>query len=394
MVVLQPTTTVATDWFVSPTGSDNNNGESRDSPFQTIEKAFVECKNGDTIFVLEGIYPSKGNIGLRIKEGQLKDVDIENGDALGSAVLDLSDNAQQLPFLSTEKGAQGNIKIKGLFFQNAEATIFLLEGGTQFKLLLSRFSFSTGGVAEISAVEDVDIQATLFEQNSGKNGGVLSVTDFSNLSISSCVFSNNSAEENGGALFTQNGDTVTVQQTAFDGNTAENQGGAILVSSSSFSFEQCTLSNNQAMQGGAISVVQGDLILKNNTFTSNVAVLGGALFMDKETNPNVGGVNALDSNYFFSNEAIDDGDDDNNGDGGAVYLRNPTHFNILGVTFWNNQASFRGGALFVIGQGIISSCIFEINLAQRGGGLAVVNSFMVCFIIIIIFYFFLNFEWK
>jgi hypothetical protein len=46
----------AATYYVSPTGSDSNNGTSASSPYQTIPKAAGRTKPGDTVYVMSGSY--------------------------------------------------------------------------------------------------------------------------------------------------------------------------------------------------------------------------------------------------------------------------------------------------------------------------------------------------
>lgn len=44
------------DWYVSPTGSDNNNGWSRETPFKTLKYATSKTAEGDTVHAARGTY--------------------------------------------------------------------------------------------------------------------------------------------------------------------------------------------------------------------------------------------------------------------------------------------------------------------------------------------------
>jgi len=46
-------------YYVSPDGDDENSGETRDDPWQTLDKAGTEAEAGDTVILLEGEYPDK-----------------------------------------------------------------------------------------------------------------------------------------------------------------------------------------------------------------------------------------------------------------------------------------------------------------------------------------------
>jgi hypothetical protein len=54
----------ATTYYASPTGNDNNNGTSTNSPFKTLGHAAGHLAAGDTLYMRGGIYPSAGYIGV------------------------------------------------------------------------------------------------------------------------------------------------------------------------------------------------------------------------------------------------------------------------------------------------------------------------------------------
>ncbi|MFN3381222.1 MAG: right-handed parallel beta-helix repeat-containing protein, partial [Runella zeae] len=49
---------IATNYYVSATGNNNNDGKSHNAPFLTIQKAHDVTVAGDTVFVLNGTYSS------------------------------------------------------------------------------------------------------------------------------------------------------------------------------------------------------------------------------------------------------------------------------------------------------------------------------------------------
>jgi len=55
VVLLSTNTAFSVKYYISPTGSDTNNG-SQESPFKTISKGASVALAGDTVFVLEGVY--------------------------------------------------------------------------------------------------------------------------------------------------------------------------------------------------------------------------------------------------------------------------------------------------------------------------------------------------
>lgn len=59
-----PSAAATTYYYVSPGGSDSNNGLSKDNPFQTLEKALSNAKAGVTIYLMDGTYQSSSTFKL------------------------------------------------------------------------------------------------------------------------------------------------------------------------------------------------------------------------------------------------------------------------------------------------------------------------------------------
>ncbi len=53
-------TSHATDWYVSPSGSDSNSGTSPSTPFRTLNKGRDMAQAGDTVYIMNGTYYNTG----------------------------------------------------------------------------------------------------------------------------------------------------------------------------------------------------------------------------------------------------------------------------------------------------------------------------------------------
>ena len=134
-------------------------------------------------------------------------------------------------------------------------------------------------------------------------------------------------------------------------------GGAILAIETRISISGETMvSNNTAThEGGGLSLYQSSLEIKrtmfNCTFLQNNATIGGGIYASGST-INIGQPAGL---HFVYNEAKD---------GGGIYLAEFSRLNVLlfndipysGLLFSRNQATFRGGALYVDDVSYSSAC--------------------------------------
>ncbi|MQA24482.1 MAG: DUF1565 domain-containing protein, partial [Micromonosporaceae bacterium] len=55
-ILLAPPALAASDYYVSPSGSDANPGTSADSPFGTIQRALDVAPSGSTVHLASGVY--------------------------------------------------------------------------------------------------------------------------------------------------------------------------------------------------------------------------------------------------------------------------------------------------------------------------------------------------
>jgi predicted outer membrane repeat protein len=113
-------------------------------------------------------------------------------------------------------------------------------------------------------------------------GGILACGP-SNLTLTNCTLSGNSAARDGGAIGTiYTGGTVTLTNCTLSGNSAAGGGGAI-DAYSTVTVTNCTLSGNSAKYGGAIDAdgYAPTLTVTNSTLSGNSATLeGGAIYIN------------------------------------------------------------------------------------------------------------------
>ena len=208
-----------------------------------------------------------------------------------------------------------------------------------------------GGAIHIAGSSNLTVLLSKFEGNVAEEGGALySSLDVKNISITQCTFLNNTATNynqntgagNGGAIVTADGTSppaLTVNESTFSYNTADYLGGAIYATH--FVLSNCSFAHNTANFGGSISipgyyVINAVAVSRHCTFSGNVARhTGGALDVSDQSF-------IAYNNSFYNNQASIDG--------GAIYF----HTNgdegfavtIVNSVFIANRANRFGAAIY------------------------------------------------
>jgi len=184
-----------------------------------------------------------------------------------------------------------------------------------------------------------------------------------NVTITNCIFTNNTASKWGGAITISSGGNISIENCIFNNNIA-NYGGAIVVSfqTGNFRVNNCTFNNNTAnFDGGAIYNINNNYIeVNNSTFINNVAkgTGGGAINLN-------GGNYTTISNSNFVNNTLSNTDSS----GGAILNYEGNYLTILNCNFTNNKNSTYGGAISnILSNNVtITSSNFNNNTAISGG---------------------------
>ncbi len=148
--------------------------------------------------------------------------------------------------------------------------------------------------------------------------------------------SNSVTEEDGGALFITGGQENNITNSIFEANHADNySGGAILLQNGVLNIDNTTFVGNTAMESGAIftySSQPNTLNITNSVFDSNMALSAGAVQAMYQAN--------ISDTVFKNNIAT------TNSDGAGALFVGAVGKAVLGnVTFENNRADYRGGAI-------------------------------------------------
>ena len=207
-------------------------------------------------------------------------------------------------------------------------------------------------------------------------GGAIDA-DSTGLTVNSCTFENNRADNCAGAISASSSDyPLTINSCNFIGNTAKNTGGAVDSSCLGLNIRDSTFNQNYAGDsGGAVYSVSVDYngdyitdsivncVFENNRAESN----GGAIRTDSKLN--------VASSTFTNNYA--------EYDGGALYTNEDLF--VANSRFTKNHASQNGGAIYayaydldVLPSGwkvtyfnvLIQDSVFSYNVAETGGAVA------------------------
>ncbi|XP_064390017.1 uncharacterized protein LOC135337926 [Halichondria panicea] len=185
-------------------------------------------------------------------------------------------------------------------------------------------------------------------------GGAIYVASGSNVSISNCELTNNSAGWNGGAIYVRSS-SVSISGSTLTNNSADKFGGAIDVYSSNVSISDSMLKNNTAdNSGGAIGIFKGSVTISDSNLTNNRA------------NSNSGVINADLGNISISNSTLTKNSAGLNG--GAIRVISG-YVSISDSTLTNNRANRYGGVIDIQkGNVSISNSILTNNSGGKNGG--------------------------
>lgn len=192
------------------------------------------------------------------------------------------------------------------------------------------------------------------------NGGALSVGKRASLSVTNCIFDNNTSGNGGGAMAASAQSRIEeISNTMFTNNKAS-FGAAIFADNATIpSLSSSVFSYNAAGSGGAIHLLNQSEIgeLSHTTFMNNQATAnGGAIFIFSST------IELLTSSTFHNNKAAT---------AGAIMIGHATINALANSTITRNSA-FTGGGIALADRGsieIIANSTITQNQATIGGGI-------------------------
>jgi hypothetical protein len=220
---------------------------------------------------------------------------------------------------------------------------------------------TAGGAAMHNYIASPTIRKCTFTGNLanhyGESGGALSLT-YSSTIFENCIFSYNNAYKGGVAYLEKSSATFT--NCHFLNNESGHSGGAIDAYFSSDVFQNCLFQGNKnrsnGYYAGAVNSYVDKLVFLDCIFEDNIAYGSGGAFY---------GVGTFERCTFRANSAIQSSST-NTRVGGAVFLERDGS-SITDCLFKENSA-YRGAAVHVSADSVISGCTFTDNIAGYGGG--------------------------
>ena len=254
LIALTGFTALAQTVYVSSTGAGNMDGTSESTAFGNFGVAMSNITSeGDKLIIVGTITPDGANLTSKNFAFTIE--------GLNSSST-LAGNGGTGRLFTINGSSSANVTFKNLTFLNNTTT---LAGGGVF------FNNNAGASATF---ENCTFTGNSVTNNAG--GGVILASN-GNLTITDCVFENNTSSDKGGAIVAGNSVNVNISGSLFNGNSAT-RGGAI------------------AVTGNGV-----DFVLNNSTFVNNTATSsdGGAMYL--------GGANAnssITNTTVFNNKVI------------------------------------------------------------------------------------------
>ena len=234
-------------WYVSTNGSDDTGDGSEEFPFHSIQNGIYYATDGDTVYVLSGIYIE--NISFNGKNimvaGEDRNTTIIDGDQAESVV-------------EINGGVDTSAVLKGFTLKNGLAD--------EYSIHPSPFAGDGGGIS-ITNSSNPTITDLIITDNEAGVGGGISIKSESDPIISNVVIFNNFGFS-GGGIFIQSSSNVIIKDVTIVNNTSSNGAGAIQLEYNSFAeVTNTTIADNQSFS--AINFIESSSAFIQNSIIWN-----------------------------------------------------------------------------------------------------------------------------
>jgi parallel beta-helix repeat protein len=280
-------TASATTYYVDPNGSDDANGLTWPTAFETIQKAIDTANDNDIIDVNAGTYYE--SIDFSGKAVSIRSLDPSNPQVVAETVID-GNNADKV--ITFDDSEDANSIVSGFTIKGGGTGIYCFESSPIIDHCIIRDNNDSGMVnIKLSEPNIID---SVFYLNSAKYGAGMHNFQ-SSPGITNCIFSQNTASSRGGGIYNSFSSPVVINCT-FSNNAASTSAGGMFSSISS------AVVKNSIFWGNSAGFL-GDEICNDNSDPNfsycDVEGSGGSSSWDPNFGANNGG--NIDSNPWFFN---------------------------------------------------------------------------------------------
>ena len=268
-------------------------------------------------------------------------------------------------------------------FNTASKSVTLKSNGSSVYTITRASSLTGGGILSISNKNNVTISNITFNGNNvSSTSALVSASGSSTLNLNSGTTVQNAVntkEYAGGGVNVTESSTINVNGATIKNNKSANQGAGLYISGSTLVMNSGTITGNSTTgngEGGAVILWQSTATIKAGTISNNTAnANGGAIFsgcQTANTTLNISG------GTFSGNKT--------NGGGGAIVVRSDNKstctatVNVTGGNFTSNSGSYGGAIALTRATGNFSNVTFSNNtVTYRGGAINVDESSLAYF---------------
>lgn len=187
------------------------------------------------------------------------------------------------------------VMIRGSKFRNNQGSGLVIESSTAaiFEChFMDNRGHEGGGISLRGSRILFPLRESIFERNraEGSTGGALNASDSSEVTLSNCIFRDNSSAVAGGAVAAMSTSRINLSRTRFERNHAAT-GGAVHSDLSMVYVMLCIFDGNRSTAAGAAIGVQGryavnmNPVYQSNTFYRNVVEGAGASVFCLDVSP-------------------------------------------------------------------------------------------------------------
>jgi hypothetical protein len=179
------------------------------------------------------------------------------------------------------------------------------------------------------------IDGFTFQHGSADNGGGMFNDSASNITVTNCVFRDNSVTGNGGGMYNYYFSQPTLINCTFTNNAA-GVGGGMNNWNSSPTITNCAFNGNSAYSAGGMYNTAGSPTITNCTFSGNTANNAGGLFNYLQSSPTITNC-TFSSNTATYMGAMANYDHSNPTITNCILWGNAATYNARGITSWESS---------------------------------------------------------